>query len=274
MTAAGVSSVVICRSELMGSKDMNAKLEADSEKSVWDGLAWLGTRWRGPQTTSWSGGFIDYYECYGIERAGVLAGVERMAGLDWYAAGVPQILAAQTGNGAWNGPYGGAGPDRGKRAGAVASDVIDTCFALLFLKKGTTPVRMGAVVTRLGGDVDINFAEAAKAADKDFEDFVDLVLARWRKTTDEGVKTRLFDGATSVGPRIVEPLLVRMDAPDYRKRQAAHELLRRATGQDFAWQAEAEPNVREDAVLRWQTWWAGARSRIVYDPATRRLVVR
>jgi hypothetical protein len=268
-----VSSVVICRSELMSGKEMPPQIEADSEKSVWDGLAWLGTRWRGPQTTSWSAGYLDYYECYGVERAGVLAGVEWMADLDWYAAGVPSLLASQTSNGAWNGAFGGAGPDRGKRAGAVCTDVIDTCFALLFLKKGTTPVRLGAV-TRLGPDVDINFAEAAKAADKDFEDFVDLVLNRWRKATDDGVKTRLFDGATSVGPRIVEPLLVRMDSPDYKKRQAAHELLRRATGLDFDWKAEAEPNAREDAVLRWQTWWAGARGKIVYDPAAKRLVVR
>jgi hypothetical protein len=275
MTAAGVSSVVICRSELMGTAAMNATLESASEKSTWDGLAWLGTRWEGPKPTSWSAGAPDYYEAYGVERAGVLAGVERMAGLDWYGAGVPVILAAQVKDGTWSGPYAPIPVGRGRRMTAKpCDDVVDTCFALLFLKKGTTPVRMGAVVTRLGGDVDINFGEASKATDKDFDDFVDLVLARWRRATDDGVKERLFDGATSVGPRIVERLLVRLDSPEYQRRLAAHALLVRATGQDFGWVAEAEPGDREPAVLQWQTWWAAAKDKLVYDAGAKRLVAR
>jgi len=132
---------------------------------------------------------------------------------------------------------------------------------------------MGAV-TQLGGDEDFNFAEAAKVAGKDLEDFVDLVLSRWRRATDDGVKARIFDGAASVGPRIVEPLLVRMDSPEYQKRRSAHELLKRATGLDFGWTAEAEPDEREGAVVKWQTWWMGAKDRVGYDAASKRLVVR
>jgi hypothetical protein len=277
MTAAGVGSIVICRSELMGFHEMTAKLEADSEKATWDGLAWLGTKWSptdaGPKQGPRLGG-LDTYEFYGVERAGVLAGVEWMAALDWYGAGAPPLLDAQTPDGGWAGRYGMFAMDR--RNPLLASggaDVVDTCFALLFLKKGTTPVRMGAV-TQIGGDDDFNFAEAAKATGKDLEDFVDSVLSRWRRATDEAVKARIFDGATSVGPRIVEPLLVRMDSPEFQKRRSAHELLKRATGLDFGWTAEPTQEERDEAVLKWQTWWMGAKDRLEYDAAKKRLVER
>jgi hypothetical protein len=49
MTAGGVSSLVICRSELLGTRDCSAKLDAESERAIWDGLAWLGVNWpQGP----------------------------------------------------------------------------------------------------------------------------------------------------------------------------------------------------------------------------------
>jgi len=274
MTAAGVSSVVICRSELMGFHEMTAKLEADSEKSVWDGLAWLGTHWSPPSGGARREDFLNYYEFYGVERAGVLAAVEWMASLDWYAAGAAPLLEAQTVDGGWSGQYGMTAVDpRNRVLASRGADVVDTCFALLFLKKGTKPVRMGAV-TQLGGDVDINFAEGAKVEGKDLDDFVDMVLSRWRRATDDGVKSRIFDGATSVGPRIVEPLLVRMDCPEYQKRLSAHALLKRATGLDFGWNAEAEPDAREAAVVQWQSWWLSSKERIAYDAAAKRLVVR
>jgi hypothetical protein len=272
MTAAGVSSIVICRSELMGFHEMTAKLENDSEKAAWDGLAWLGTHWNPSRGGVRRGDFADYYESYGVERAGVLAAVEWMAGVDWYGVGAAPILDAQTADGAWVGQWGAVDP-RNRVLASGGGDVVDTCFALLFLKKGTAPVRMGAV-TQLGGDVDINFAEAAKATGKDLEDVVDLVLQRWRRASDEGVKARIFDGAASVGPRIVEPLLVRMDSPEYQKRLSAHALLKRATGLDFGWNPEAEPAAREEAVVQWQTWWMGAKDKVEYDAASKRLVVR
>jgi hypothetical protein len=273
MTAAGVSSIVICRSELMGYHEMTAKLEAESERAAWDGLAWLGTRWSPQRGGARPGVPVDYYEFYGVERAGVLAGVEWMgSGLDWYGAGAEPILDAQTADGGWAGRFGFVDP-RNRVLASGGADVVDTCFALLFLKKGTAPVRMGAV-TQLGGDVDINFAEAAKATGKDLDDVLDLVLSRWRRATDESVKARTFDGATSVGPRIVEPLLVRMDSPEYQKRVSAHELLKRATGLDFGWNPDADADAREEAVVKWQTWWMGAKDRIQYDSSSKRLVVR
>ena len=67
-----------------------------------------------------------------IERAAVLDRVKRVDGNDWYFEGAMQLLARQgEKNGDWNNPAGDSTPP--------------TCFALLFLKRGTSP--LGAPVT-------------------------------------------------------------------------------------------------------------------------------
>jgi hypothetical protein len=283
MTAGCVGSVVICRSELAGTREMTDKLDADAERAVWDGLAWLGTSWvptgtltpptnLPPRIRDALGTGISLYEFYAVERAGILAGAEWMGPTDWYGAGVASLLERRTPDGSWT----------GYDAGLVVEDLperksayrpVDTCFALLFLRRGTVPVRRGAV-TGGGDDSDLNFAEAAKLTGRDLEDFLEVVLSRWRRTKDEAVKKRLFDGATSAGPRIVEPLLVRLDFTDPPRRAAAHALLRHATGMDFGFNADASPAARDDAVMKWQDWWMSAREKLAYDPAAKRLVER
>jgi len=104
--AGGVSSLVICRSELIGTREMSAKLDADSERAVWDGLAWLGSNWvpTGAMTPdpSWRRSSARRWErgsrstsSTASERAGVLAAVEWMAQMDWYGAGAASLLATQ-----------------------------------------------------------------------------------------------------------------------------------------------------------------------------------
>jgi len=279
MTAGGVAALVVCRSELLVARALPSKLDLESRQAVFDGLAWLGRTWS-PSGPPRLGGAAprapskappDLYEFYGVERAGVLSGAERIGGLDWYGDGAERLLASQDPNGFWDdsaaASSGDAVPER------VAKRVVGTCFALLFLKKGTTPVRLGAV-TSGGGDSDINFAEAAKATGKDLDDVLDLVLSRGRRATDDAVKTRLFDGATSIGPKIVEPLLVRMESSDVEKRASAHELLKRATGLDFGYVADAAPDVREAATQKWQAWWMASKDRLVYDAEAKRLLAR
>jgi hypothetical protein len=280
MTAGGVSSLVICRSELLGTREITPKLDTDSERAIWDGIAWLAANWNPPAILSpaddmparereaMSKGLF-YYELYGVERAGVLAGVEWMGGRDWYGEGAEPILAHQLQDGSWQGlNIGPVVEDIPARANAY--HVVNTCFSLLFLKRGTTPVRRGAVTQGGGGD-DINFGAAARLAGRDLEDFLDLVLARWRRASDDEVKRRLFDGATSVGPRIVEPLLVRLESPDAQRRAEAHALLRHATGLDFGFDPAGSAAARDAATVRWQTWWMGAKDGLAYDPVTRRL---
>lgn len=291
MTAGGISSLVICRSELLRTGKLPATDDVASERAIRDGLAWLGTRWQPrdpvrqggpgvppderaffPRVPGWS---FDLYEYYGVERAGVLAGVDWMADLDWYGAGTEILVKTQEPDGAWRGIRTGIVPG-GVDADqlALSRDVVDVCFALLFLKRGTTPVRLGGVATTGAPADDIDFAAAARLEGRDFEDFIDLVLQRWTRATDDAVRARIFDGAAALALRLVEPLLVRMDAPEGTRRTAAHALLRRITGLDFGYDPAAAPAAREPAVTAWQGWWLTNRSRLVFDAASGRLVRR
>jgi hypothetical protein len=61
-----------------------------------------------------------YYFLWSVERVAVAYGLKTIGKKDWYAWGSEILLDSQKGNGTWHGEY---GPE------------IDTCFALLFLRK-------------------------------------------------------------------------------------------------------------------------------------------
>ncbi len=62
-----------------------------------------------------------YYFLWSLERVAVIMGLETIGKKDWYAWGAEVLLANQDPGGTWSGLYADAG--------------VDTCFALLFLKK-------------------------------------------------------------------------------------------------------------------------------------------
>jgi hypothetical protein len=282
MTAGGVGSVVICRSELLGTRDYPMGLDAKAEQSARDGLAWLGANFRvdtNPGTASPKGIALGmagpqwhYYYLYAMERAGMLAYVEWMGEHDWYGEGAEFLLKEQLGSGAWT-QDGARGAIPMRRAGPAddVQAVQATCFALLFLKKGTLPVARGAL-TKSFDDSDINFALAPSLSDGDFEDFIDLVLSRWRRAAADEGKERLFAGAVTVGSRIVPPLIDRLSSTKAAEREAAFALLKRATGLDHSYDPAAAPDAREDAVAKWQSWWLANGKTLRFDAATGRLV--
>lgn len=282
MTAGGVGSVVICRSELLdaGGSSANAANSANdrrAEQSIRDGLAWLGHHFSvrtnpGPRHTMAGAGW-HYYYLYALERAGVLADVDWMGASDWYGEGAEYLLGEQKEDGRWQ-----AEANFGVSNEARLSDyrpVTDTCFALLFLKKGTIPVGRGSLTeaSSAKGD-DLRFDGAADLRDQDFGDLLDIVLSRWRRNEDEAARKALLDRASAMGPRLVEPLLVRMDSPDWDDRRSAFAFLSHVTGQTFGYDSTATMELREDSTLRWQKWWFDVRKRLVHDPATNRLVVK
>ena len=73
-------------------------------------------------------GMHQLYYLYGLERAGVLGLVHRFGDHEWFDRGARHLISQQKPNGSWKG------------SGSTAGLVPDTCFALLFLSRGTTPV--------------------------------------------------------------------------------------------------------------------------------------
>ena len=115
-----ISCLAIIHSELLRSRRYQNKIRTVSQ-AIHDGFAWLDANWaveRNPGgNQAWH-----YYYLYGLERAGVLAGRRWIGEHDWYREGADFLLARQAGIGSWNG------------------SILDTAFALLFLKRSTTPV--------------------------------------------------------------------------------------------------------------------------------------
>ena len=129
MTLAGLACLAICRGELNKGDQLS---NADSLQISQVGLAGMGwiqenynIRASTPEGLSPIPALAFYY-LYGIERAMVLWGVEEVGGHDWYYEGAGVLLSWQKQDGSWVGPHGSA--------------IIDTAWALLFLKRGTLPV--------------------------------------------------------------------------------------------------------------------------------------
>jgi hypothetical protein len=132
MTCAGFSSLVIAESELVAQKGLDARLAKDLEKAKNQGLAWLQENYSirgGPPAAGWWSLFYMYY-LYGLERVMVLHGIRKLGGHDWYLEGAILLAKTQCGDGSW--------------ATYAQLPVVDTSFALLFLKKATVRVSTGA----------------------------------------------------------------------------------------------------------------------------------
>ncbi|MBI5365712.1 MAG: hypothetical protein HZA54_01640 [Planctomycetes bacterium] len=120
MTCAGIASVCLARARLAAVRALTPGQAREAERSVTDGLAWLAMHYtvkEAPATVGWY-----YYYLYGLERAGVLAQQRIVGEHDWYREGALTLLSKQTGDGAW------------------ANSTVETSFAILFLKRATTPV--------------------------------------------------------------------------------------------------------------------------------------
>jgi hypothetical protein len=99
-----------------------------NDPTVTKGVDWIGRNFsvnKNPNKT----GFGFLYYLYGLERAGILFGSEKFGTHEWYPEGANMLLDSQRGDGAW-----------------ITQDVFclrgipDTCFAVLFLRRGTPPL--------------------------------------------------------------------------------------------------------------------------------------
>jgi len=188
----------------------------------------------------------------------VLAGVDWMGEHDWYGEGADYLLGTQERSGNWR---------------VEGRPLVSTCFALLFLKKGTIPVSRGAV-TPSGAADSIDFGAAHRLSGKNLDDFVDLVISRWPRASTDRDRATLRRGIASVGPKVVLPLLRRMGAGNDRQREPAHAVLVAITGQTFAFDPAASPQARFDALMPWEEWYMARTDRLAFNAKTGTLVTR
>jgi hypothetical protein len=264
MTAAGVSSLVICRGEMLGTQGHDSADDARVVQSIRDGIAWLGHHFtvagnpsqRGLPMDSWH-----FYYLYGLERAGVLAGVSWMADHDWYGEGAEYLLRTQQANGAWSAALAARLPPDAVM-GVGNEDLMDTCFALLFLKKATFRVE-GAVATE-DADEELDLSGTADLDADSFRAVFDTVFSRTMKAAADRRADRAVD-FVRMGTRAVPLLIQRLDDPEAPTRACAIEVLGRITGATHGFKAEDPVEARTAAIVAWEEWWFSRRGKLSPD---------
>jgi len=153
MTTAGLCGLIITGMDLnagrekpLGNgtwKDCGVYKESEEVKRA---LNWLAQHLPGPKDFTqvrFANQIVLYYYLYGLERAGRLSGLRFIGNHDWYREGCEFLVDAQDPkDGSWKGlpPFEG-------------SSLVNTCFGLLFLSKGRTPILISKLThaANLGG---------------------------------------------------------------------------------------------------------------------------
>lgn len=138
MTTAGLSSLVIVKAMLLERKALKKDLRKALDEGIWDAIAWCQVNYSISDNPG-MGSTWHYYYLYGLERAFVIMAKRWIGPHDWYREGARLLIDAQKDDGRWK-PEGslrifGAGPMG--QASPFQTDVLETCFALLFLKRTT-----------------------------------------------------------------------------------------------------------------------------------------
>lgn len=127
MTACGIGSIVMSRYILMKRDDeaFKARDQKAIQQSIYDGCAWLDANW-----SPWENPRSKYYGVYYLyccERAFDLIGNLRLGNKQWYMDMASQLIGRQNKEkGFW---------DSGTTH--KPQEILDTSFALLFLKRST-----------------------------------------------------------------------------------------------------------------------------------------
>jgi hypothetical protein len=138
MTCIGVASTVLCKYYLRGHKQFKGEQSDRTDRAIEDGCAWIAANFDVKDNARWQDPMVPYknappkidgYYMYGVERAGVLAGVDLFGDRDWYAEGARVLIDRQQPDGSWS-----------SEMFYEPKPTISTSFAILFLKRATEPV--------------------------------------------------------------------------------------------------------------------------------------
>ncbi|MCC6464277.1 MAG: hypothetical protein IT463_02930 [Planctomycetes bacterium] len=132
MTAAGICALILIRDELETDGKMMARWKAvadQCQQALNDGLAWMVMNWSMSENPKRER-YRYYYYLYTVERLGMLGGLDYIGSHDWYFEGAEILIKEQQeGTGLWD-----------TQNEIDPSDLYDTCYALLFLKRATIGV--------------------------------------------------------------------------------------------------------------------------------------
>ncbi len=132
LTEATLRIIAICESELARLTEWKESDSKTFDELAWGAAAWIqenyGIRATPPEGCNYAASMV-YYYLYGLERAAILWELDKIGGHDWFMEGTALILSWQKPDGSWS--------------SRQASIVIDTAWALLFLKRATIPVETG-----------------------------------------------------------------------------------------------------------------------------------
>lgn len=169
----------------------------------------------------------NFYYHYGIERAAILSDKEKIGEVDWYAAGARMLLKHQIPGGSWGLQVSG----RPRSKGPVKGDVINTSFAVLFLRRRfqktlTGPTTPDGALTR---DLPAQSGDAAVAA----------TVAR----------------EVARGYHAVPDLILAMRSPILVRRKVVAKALPRITGRFLSYSPYRSLKESEAVIREAEAWW-------------------
>ncbi|MHC5009856.1 MAG: prenyltransferase/squalene oxidase repeat-containing protein [Planctomycetota bacterium] len=172
MTAGGLSSLLIVKAMLQEADALEGALQEDLDQGIWDAIAWLSSNFTvafnpyqvdlsilppevreqlGDVAVRPTGTMWHYYYLYGLERACVIAGKRYLGDHDWYLEGARLLVDAQHDDGRWvSGRQAQFAPPGG--AATAPPAIVDTCFALLFLRRASLRPRAPLLREREAAD--------------------------------------------------------------------------------------------------------------------------
>ncbi|MGQ0614965.1 MAG: NPCBM/NEW2 domain-containing protein [Planctomycetaceae bacterium] len=119
MTSAGLCSLVLCQQALERNGAFQTGYAGKTRAAIRDALAWLQEYYDLEENVFRGSTWWTYY-LFNIERAGSLLDMRFIGTRDWYQEGAELLMATQTSDGNFG-------------------SLIDTAFAVLFLKRATVP---------------------------------------------------------------------------------------------------------------------------------------
>lgn len=128
MTAGGVGSLAIYKYYL--------GQDYKKEKHIQAGLKWLADHYSIKANPPFNNAHL-YYYLYALERAGIFTENEKIGSHSWYIEGAQYLIQVQNGDGSWD-----SQSELARKMNPHQLRIADTCFAILFLKRATKPLKL------------------------------------------------------------------------------------------------------------------------------------